>query len=46
MSSKNEGCAVLAKTGHSYMKAVMRDSGAISGGEMSAHHYFRFCLLR
>lgn len=23
------------------MKAIMRESGAIYGGEMSAHHYFR-----
>ncbi|MDA5093063.1 phosphomannomutase [Aliiroseovarius sp. KMU-50] len=35
------GRAVFARTGHAYMKQVMRDSGAVYGGEMSAHHYFR-----
>ncbi len=35
------GRAVLARTGHAYMKQVMRETGAIYGGEMSAHHYFR-----
>ena len=35
------GNAVLSKSGHSFIKQVMRDSGAVYGGEMSAHHYFR-----
>lgn len=35
------GRAVMARTGHAFMKQVMRDSGAVYGGEMSAHHYFR-----
>jgi len=35
------GKAVPARTGHAYQKAVMREHGAIYGGEMSAHHYFR-----
>lgn len=35
------GRAVLARTGHAYLKAAMRESGAVYGGEMSAHHYFR-----
>ncbi len=35
------GRSVLAPTGHSYLKAAMRRSGAVYGGEMSAHHYFR-----
>ena len=35
------GRAVMARTGHAYAKQVMRDSGAIYGGELSAHHYFR-----
>jgi len=35
------GQGVMARTGHSYMKAAMRASGAVYGGEMSAHHYFR-----
>ena len=35
------GRAVLSKTGHSHMKRALRDHGAVYGGEMSAHHYFR-----
>lgn len=35
------GKAVLAPTGHAYLKAAMREHGAVYGGEMSAHHYFR-----
>ena len=35
------GRAVMAQTGHAFLKARMRETGAIYGGEMSAHHYFR-----
>ena len=35
------GRAVMAPTGHAYLKATMREHGAVYGGEMSAHHYFR-----
>ena len=35
------GVAVQSKSGHSFMKEVMRREDAIYGGEMSAHHYFR-----
>ncbi|MSU90165.1 phosphomannomutase [Rhodobacteraceae bacterium 2CG4] len=35
------GQGVMARTGHSYMKAAMRAANAVYGGEMSAHHYFR-----
>ena len=35
------GRSVLAPTGHVFLKAAMRGSGAVYGGEMSAHHYFR-----
>lgn len=35
------GTAIQARTGHAFVKAAMRDTGAIYGGEMSAHHYFR-----
>ena len=35
------GRSVLAPTGHIFLKAAMRREGAIYGGEMSAHHYFR-----
>jgi phosphomannomutase/phosphomannomutase/phosphoglucomutase len=35
------GRAVLSKSGHAFIKQVMREADAIYGGEMSAHHYFR-----
>lgn len=35
------GQAVQARTGHAFVKKAMREEGAIYGGEMSAHHYFR-----
>jgi len=35
------GRAVQARTGHAFLKQAMRDHGAVYGGEMSAHHYFR-----
>ncbi|HEV7419348.1 MAG TPA: phosphomannomutase/phosphoglucomutase [Mycobacterium sp.] len=35
------GTAVRARVGHSYIKALMADTGAIFGGEHSAHYYFR-----
>ncbi|WP_201535650.1 phosphomannomutase CpsG [Psychrobacter immobilis] len=38
---EHNGKAVISKSGHSFIKQVMRESGAIYGGEMSAHHYFR-----
>ncbi len=37
----HNGKAVISKSGHSFIKQVMRESGAVYGGEMSAHHYFR-----
>lgn len=39
--NEHNGKAVISKSGHSFIKQVMRDSGAVYGGEMSAHHYFR-----
>ena len=35
------GVPVQSRTGHAFVKQVMRDTGAVYGGEMSAHHYFR-----
>jgi phosphomannomutase len=35
------GTPVLCKSGHAFIKQVMRDVDAVYGGEMSAHHYFR-----
>lgn len=36
-----KGIAIESKSGHSFIKDVMRKQNAIYGGEMSAHHYFR-----
>ncbi len=35
------GVALINKSGHAFIKERMRKEGAIYGGEMSAHHYFR-----
>ena len=35
------GTALRSRVGHSYIKAQMAESGAIFGGEHSAHYYFR-----
>lgn len=35
------GRAIRARTGHAYFKQALRETGAVYGGEMSAHHYFR-----
>jgi phosphomannomutase len=35
------GTPVRTKVGHSFIKAVMADTGAAFGGEHSAHYYFR-----
>ena len=35
------GKATISKSGHSFIKQVMRENNAVYGGEMSAHHYFR-----
>lgn len=39
--ANNGGIPAISKSGHSFIKQVMRETGAIYGGEMSAHHYFR-----
>ncbi|AIL79859.1 phosphomannomutase/phosphoglucomutase [Acinetobacter baumannii] len=36
-----KGVAVQSKSGHAFIKDVMRAHNAVYGGEMSAHHYFR-----
>ncbi len=36
------GIAEMGRVGHSFMKAQMRETGAIFGGELSGHFYFRF----
>lgn len=35
------GKIVQCKSGHAFIKEVMRKEDAVYGGEMSAHHYFR-----
>ena len=39
--AQNGGKPAISKSGHSFIKQIMRETGAIYGGEMSAHHYFR-----
>ncbi|MDO5077235.1 phosphomannomutase/phosphoglucomutase [Corynebacterium sp.] len=36
----NGGVAVRTRVGHSFIKATMAESGAVFGGEHSAHYYF------
>ena len=38
---KAGGTPVQSKSGHAFMKEVMRKRDAAYGGEMSAHHFFR-----
>jgi phosphomannomutase len=35
------GHAIQSKSGHAFVKEVMRREDAVYGGEMSAHHFFR-----
>jgi phosphomannomutase len=35
------GVPIRTKVGHSYIKQIMAESGAVFGGEHSAHYYFR-----
>lgn len=39
--NKQGGCAIMAKTGHGYIKSKMKESGAILAGEMSGHMFFK-----
>ncbi|HET6951090.1 MAG TPA: phosphomannomutase/phosphoglucomutase [Acidimicrobiales bacterium] len=39
--AENGGTAVRTRVGHSFIKAVMAETGAAFGGEHSAHYYFR-----
>ena len=41
MIAEHGGTAVRSRVGHSYIKALMAETGAIFGGEHSAHYYFR-----
>jgi phosphomannomutase len=35
------GVAVRTRVGHSFIKSVMKETGAVFGGEHSGHYYFR-----
>ena len=35
------GIPVMGRTGHAFMKALLREVDGLYGGEMSAHHYFK-----
>ena len=39
--NQSGGQAIQSKTGHAFIKELMRSEDAVYGGEMSAHHYFR-----
>ena len=39
--SERGGTPLRSRVGHSYIKALMAETGAIFGGEHSAHYYFR-----
>ncbi len=41
MVTQAGGNPVMTKTGHAFIKEKMRETDAVYGGEMSAHHYFR-----
>ncbi len=39
--NKNGGKPIKERVGHSFIKATMKRTGAIFGGEMSGHYYYR-----
>jgi len=39
--ARASGVAHASRTGHAFLKQALRETGAVYGGEMSAHHYFR-----
>ena len=41
-SGRPGGVAEMCRVGHSFVKAQMRESGAVFAGELSGHFYFRF----
>src|SRR3954453_6889526 len=38
---ENGGVPIRTKVGHSFIKQIMAETGAVFGGEHSAHYYFR-----
>ncbi|SIT73103.1 phosphomannomutase [Ectothiorhodosinus mongolicus] len=41
MARQAGGVPIMGRTGHAFMKDLMRSDDALYAGEMSAHHYFR-----
>ena len=39
--AEHGGTAVRTRVGHSFIKAIMAETGAVFGGEHSGHYYFR-----
>jgi phosphomannomutase len=39
--SQAGGTARVSRVGHAFFKAMMRETGAVFGGEVSGHYYFR-----
>ena len=39
--NKNGGTAHMSKTGHGYIKSMMKETNAVLGGEMSGHTFFK-----
>ena len=38
---KNGGTAIMCRVGHAFIKAQMRETGAVFAGELSGHYYFK-----
>ena len=38
---ENGGTAIMCRVGHAFIKAQMRETGAIFAGELSGHYYFK-----
>ncbi|HCE45086.1 MAG TPA: phosphomannomutase/phosphoglucomutase [Lentisphaeria bacterium] len=38
---KNGGKAIMSRVGHAFIKAQMREYGAVFAGELSGHYYFK-----
>ena len=39
--AEHGGCPVMSRVGHAFIKAQMREEGAVFAGELSGHYYFR-----
>ena len=37
----HDGKALRSRVGHSFIKEIMRETGAVFGGELSGHYYYR-----